>query len=76
MAATLVLLNIDHFQRINHRYGMQQGDAVLRLVYKVLHQHLGSGEFLARGEGDSFFLFLRTRDEKQLQNRIDEMQKT
>ena len=76
IAATLVLLNIDHFQRINHRYGMQQGDAVLRLVYKVLHQHLGSGEFLARGEGDSFFLFLRTRDEKQLQNRIDEMQKT
>ena len=75
VAAALVLLNIEHFQRINHRYGMQLGDEVLCLVYKVLQQHLGREEFLARGEGDSFFLLLLTQDQKQLQDRIDEMQK-
>ena len=75
VAAALVLLNIEHFQRINHRYGMQLGDEVLCLVYKVLQQHLGREEFLARGEGDSFFLLLLTQDQKQLQDRIDEMQR-
>ena len=75
VAAALVLLNIEHFQRINHRYGMQLGDEVLCLVYKVLQQHLGREGFLARGEGDSFFLLLLTQDQKQLQDRIDEMQR-
>lgn len=61
IAATLVLLNIEHFQRINHRYGMQLGDEVLCQVYKVLCQHLDANEFMAREEGDSFFLFLLTQ---------------
>lgn len=75
IAATLVLLNIEHFQRINHRYGMQLGDEVLCQVYKVLCQHLDANEFMAREEGDSFFLFLLTQDTSLLQNRIDEIQK-
>ena len=75
IAATLVLLNIEHFQRINHRYGMQLGDEVLCQVYKVLCQHLDANEFMAREEGDSFFLLLLTQDTSLLQNRIDEIQK-
>jgi two-component system, cell cycle response regulator len=54
----LVVLDIDHFKRINDRDGHQMGDEVLRHVGKVLRGACREVDLAARYGGEEFVLLL------------------
>ena len=55
---TVMMLDIDHFKRINDGYGHQFGDEVILAVSTMLVQTLRSIDFVARYGGEEFCCFL------------------
>lgn len=56
---SVLMLDIDHFQRINAEYGHGAGDRVLRAVARVLHNTVRTEDLLARVGGDEFSIIVR-----------------
>lgn len=54
----LVLIDIDHFKRVNDEWGHQTGDQVLRLVAATLTAAVRPQDFVARYGGEEFGLIL------------------
>jgi diguanylate cyclase (GGDEF)-like protein len=54
----LILLDLDHFKRINDSLGHETGDQVLRTMGQVLLTHRRSGDLAARLGGEEFALLL------------------
>lgn len=52
----LILLDIDHFKRVNETLGHDGGDEVLRVVARVLRQSAPDGALVARLGGEEFAL--------------------
>ena len=44
----LVILDLDHFKKLNDTYGHPAGDAALRSLARLLTQHLRKGDQAAR----------------------------
>lgn len=57
-ALCLLVLDLDHFKRINDSFGHAAGDEVLRDVAGVLRQHTREGDILARTGGEEFVVAL------------------
>jgi diguanylate cyclase (GGDEF)-like protein len=60
----LLLLDIDHFKRLNDTFGHPAGDAVLKNVAQVLLRHLRRGDQAARYGGEEFAVILPGTDEE------------
>lgn len=56
--ATLVMVDADHFKRINDEFGHQTGDAVLCHLVSRIRQHMRSNDLLGRFGGEEFVLLL------------------
>ena len=63
-ALACVLLDIDHFKRINDTHGHQEGDRVLREVAFRIKNQLRLSDALARYGGEEFAALLASADEK------------
>ncbi len=55
---SLIMLDIDHFKKVNDSYGHQEGDAVLVAVADMLRRHLREYDMAARFGGEEFALVL------------------
>ena len=53
-----LLIDVDHFKRINDTHGHQAGDSVLQRVAALLRQHLRGQDVLARYGGEEFVALL------------------
>jgi two-component system, cell cycle response regulator len=56
---SLVLLDLDHFKRINDDHGHLAGDAVLRAVGANIHQQTRTEDVFARYGGEEFVVLMR-----------------
>lgn len=56
-----VMLDIDHFKRINDSFGHLVGDRVIRYVAALLTQVIGPDNFIARYGGEEFVLILKNQ---------------
>lgn len=54
----LILVDIDHFKRVNDAYGHAFGDHVLKTVSQAMKQTLRDGPFLARTGGEELAILL------------------
>lgn len=54
----LVLVDVDHFKRINDSHGHQAGDRVLEMLGEAMREVVREGDFVARLGGDEFGVIL------------------
>lgn len=57
--AAIVLLDIDHFKRVNDTFGHDQGDLLLRHFAGRIQAQVRRGDLAARWGGEEFLLLLR-----------------
>ena len=53
-----LLIDIDHFKKINDKYGHRSGDLVLKEVSRIIHQSVREIDVLARWGGEEFIVLL------------------
>ncbi len=58
----LLMIDIDHFKKINDTAGHQEGDRVLQRVVQLLSQSLRVNDYLVRYGGEEFALLLAGRE--------------
>lgn len=56
---SLIMIDIDHFKRINDMHGHGTGDEVLRHIARVFRENLRSNEIPARLGGEEFALLMK-----------------
>ncbi|TNH99060.1 diguanylate cyclase [Aeromonas sobria] len=68
----LLLLDLDHFKRINDRFGHDIGDLVLKQLAELLRKLVVSeSEPIIRLGGEEFLLLLQVDDEQELALRVE-----
>jgi len=57
-----MMMDIDHFKKLNDRHGHAAGDAVLKDVVKILHATVGSAGIVGRYGGEEFCILMQNTD--------------
>ncbi|MCS5421368.1 MULTISPECIES: GGDEF domain-containing protein [Psychrilyobacter] len=55
---SVIMMDIDHFKKINDNYGHTYGDEVLKIISQVLKSNLRDQDVVFRHGGDEFIYFL------------------
>lgn len=63
--ASLLVLDLDGFKKVNDRFGHAVGDDLVRHIGGLLRHHVRSTDFVARLGGDEFAVILRDCDSDQ-----------
>ena len=62
MGAAMVMLDVDHFKRVNDQHGHLAGDLMLREIARAAAETLRHADFLGRFGGEEFIVFLPHTD--------------
>ena len=63
MELSMLIVDLDHFKKINDGYGHAAGDCVLRTASKVMQQALRTSDMLFRFGGEEFVILLPATNE-------------
>jgi len=69
----LVLVDINHFYKVNKKYGNYVGDGLLKQLAKRLSNEIRESDSLARLEKDNFALLLGFTDEQQITSLVEKL---
>ncbi len=61
----LMMIDVDHFKRLNDRHGHVAGDSILAMVAAILREHLRPTDLIARFGGDEFSVMLPSTTAEQ-----------
>ena len=64
----MLLLDVDHFKRVNDTFGHAGGDVVLREVAQRLRSNLRSSDIVARYGGEEFLVIMASRSPADVAN--------
>jgi two-component system cell cycle response regulator len=73
---TLILADVDHFKKINDRYGHNTGDIVLQRFARTLSECLRPYDFVGRYGGEEFIMYLPDVKETQAILAAERMRKS
>jgi diguanylate cyclase (GGDEF)-like protein len=59
----LMLIDIDHFKRINDQRGHDAGDRVLQGIAHIIQEHSRAGDFVGRWGGEEFIVIMPNASE-------------
>jgi diguanylate cyclase (GGDEF)-like protein len=59
---SLIMLDVDHFKRVNDTFGHAAGDVALRMLAEALREELRLGDTAARYGGEEFAVILPSAD--------------
>ena len=76
LGTAVLMLDIDHFKRINDAHGHEVGDAVLREVAGVLRQATRADDLVARYGGEEFVVALPVAAPDQATERAERVRAT
>ena len=62
----IIMLDIDHFKRVNDNYGHDTGDLVLKQLASIFENAIRTSDFIARWGGEEFLICCTTIDEEDL----------
>jgi two-component system cell cycle response regulator len=71
--AAVLMIDVDHFKRVNDTYGHAAGDIVLREVAERVRGHLRAADVVARYGGEEFMVVMSgaaTEDARQVAERL------
>ncbi|WP_296272250.1 diguanylate cyclase [Pseudomonas sp. UBA6323] len=71
--ASVVMLDIDHFKRVNDEHGHAAGDSVIRALANLLRQRLRRIDSLGRYGGEEFLAVLPDCTPQQAKQIVDEI---
>jgi len=57
-AFSIVMVDIDHFKRLNDTHGHQVGDKVLTFIASLIEKNIRGGDYVARYGGEEFVIVL------------------
>ncbi len=72
---SLLMIDLDHFKKVNDTYGHQEGDVVLRSLAELMHCHLRQYDTAARFGGEEFSLILPETDPVEAAGVAERMRK-
>ncbi len=62
---TLAIVDIDHFKKVNDRFGHDVGDNAIVCVSNILSNSVTKGDLVGRYGGEEFLIFIFDKDSKQ-----------
>ncbi|TVY08074.1 sensor domain-containing diguanylate cyclase [Paenibacillus cremeus] len=62
MPFSIIIMDIDHFKKVNDTYGHQMGDAVLKFLAEFLQKEAGEDNICCRFGGEEFVMLLSQTD--------------
>ncbi len=72
---SVIIIDVDHFKKINDQYGHATGDAVLAETARLLKESCSPDDLAIRFGGEEFVLVLPDCDSKQAQKRAQTLRK-
>lgn len=69
----IMMIDLDHFKKINDTLGHSTGDAVLRALGDFLRRHVRSGDIVCRYGGEEFVMIIPSITLTTLLNRAEEI---
>jgi diguanylate cyclase (GGDEF)-like protein len=69
----IINFDINRFKIINDAYGYQKGDEVLKDIYYIIKKWAKISEPIARYAADQFYILLAFQDEKEVSERINDL---
>lgn len=70
-ALSLVILDVDHFKKVNDSYGHLAGDKVLKIVAREISKRIRTADFMARYGGEEFVIIMPETKEDEAVGAID-----